>query len=407
MTCRNVWIINQYASTLENGIGGRSFYLAKVLSDSDYRVTLIHASNHHLYRRPLTRRSDYKYKFEKVKLFTFKYSSSKSLIRIINWFVFMIGLLLYSSIKFSARPQVIVYSSPSLIPFLSAWLISRIFGAKLILDVRDLWPASLVEVAGLHKCNPLVVVNRMVEKISYFCSDVLVSCLPGFTDFLPGDYKAKSFYIPTCYYSESNDSTISTKLSIFKEKGSFNIMYAGGMGPAHNIQDLLEAAKLLIHESDIKFTLIGNGANLTRYRKFVKHNGLVNVEFLGWVSRNELHAYYRNADILFMGWNNNKIYDYGIGPNKLAEYLYHYIPIINSYSGKYDPVSLYKCGWSVPVGNPEVLAKVVLHAKGMSKPEKSGVIKNIINLYIEQFSPESFCKNWIRAISHPNQSEGI
>ena len=47
---KTVWIINQYASTPEVGMGGRSYYLAKSLAKKGFKVFLVASSANHLLR---------------------------------------------------------------------------------------------------------------------------------------------------------------------------------------------------------------------------------------------------------------------------------------------------------------------------------------------------------------------
>ncbi|MDB9951860.1 hypothetical protein OAD57_00580 [Porticoccaceae bacterium] len=49
---KTYWLINQYASTPETGIGGRHYYLAKELANQGHTVYLIAAGYTHLLRTP-------------------------------------------------------------------------------------------------------------------------------------------------------------------------------------------------------------------------------------------------------------------------------------------------------------------------------------------------------------------
>ena len=58
MISKTFFIINQYASTPERGIGGRHYYLARELVNLGHKVYLIAASNTHLLRNPHNLRND-------------------------------------------------------------------------------------------------------------------------------------------------------------------------------------------------------------------------------------------------------------------------------------------------------------------------------------------------------------
>ena len=49
---KTIWLVNQYSSTLDSGIGGRHYYFAKELAKQGHNVYLISASYHHLLKKP-------------------------------------------------------------------------------------------------------------------------------------------------------------------------------------------------------------------------------------------------------------------------------------------------------------------------------------------------------------------
>src|SRR5437764_10825183 len=59
-----------------------------------------------------------------------------------------------SSVLLGARrtgqADVVVVSSPTFFSILSAWLLARVKGARLVVEVRDLWPAIFVELGVLR-----------------------------------------------------------------------------------------------------------------------------------------------------------------------------------------------------------------------------------------------------------------
>ena len=52
MSKKSIWIINQYASTPDTGMGGRHYYLAKELAKLGHDVHLIAGSYSHLLKSP-------------------------------------------------------------------------------------------------------------------------------------------------------------------------------------------------------------------------------------------------------------------------------------------------------------------------------------------------------------------
>ena len=52
MQGKTIWIINQYASTPETGMGGRHYHMARELVKQGHKVYLVAASYTHLLRKP-------------------------------------------------------------------------------------------------------------------------------------------------------------------------------------------------------------------------------------------------------------------------------------------------------------------------------------------------------------------
>jgi len=57
---KTFYLINQYASTPETGMGGRYYYLAKELAKRGHKIYLIGASYNHLLRIPPYLKDDYR-----------------------------------------------------------------------------------------------------------------------------------------------------------------------------------------------------------------------------------------------------------------------------------------------------------------------------------------------------------
>ncbi len=144
---KNILIINQYASNPNTGFGGRSYYIADALA-KDNKVTLVCGSFNHLLRSQMHQISytetNNGSSFEIKSLKLFKYSGSRSLLRIVNWFVFSLKLFFLSKKDIGFQPSVIVYSSPALPGYIGAYFLSKKFSCDLYLEVRDIWPLSVI-----------------------------------------------------------------------------------------------------------------------------------------------------------------------------------------------------------------------------------------------------------------------
>ncbi len=81
--------------------------------------------------------------------------------------------------------------------------------------------------------------------------------------------------------------------------GKLNILFVGRLEKRKGLDYLLKAYKQVKKEvSNSRLIIIGPGTRLgKRYKKWVKHNNLADVIFVGYVSSDELPRYYKTADI--------------------------------------------------------------------------------------------------------------
>ena len=86
------------------------------------------------------------------------------------------------------------------------------------------------------------------------------------------------------------DSFIQTPVD-YTNKGYF--LFSGRLSEEKGVRYLLEAAKKLPKE--IEFHIAGNGPKEEEFKKFVKDNGLDNVKFLGFMSRDKLLDEYKKC----------------------------------------------------------------------------------------------------------------
>ncbi len=380
---KTYWLINQYASTPETGMGGRHYYLAKELAKQGCNIYLIAASYTHLLYQPP--RLEGSFKIESVDGFQFiwikmpKYSDAHDKKRVLNWFIFSWKLLNLPKI-IQDKPDAILVSSPSLVSFLGAQRLAKKFKKKLVFEVRDIWPLSLINLGGYSPRHPLIKLMQWIEDKAYQDADVVLSNLPYAVDHMVmrGMDASKFNWIPNGF-----DRTEVSRLEPLPEtvlmripKNKFIIGYTGTLGVANAMDSLLDAAKLLKNQTDIVFIVVGNGKEKARLIK--KSSTLSNVIFIDSVKKTKIPALLAEMDVLYVGVKDAKLYQFGIASNKLFEYLYSAKPIVYAIdSGKYLPVSDAKAGICIPPENPVAIVNAILELKDLSaearrKMEESG-----------------------------------
>ena len=373
---KNIWIINQYCGSPYHGMNFRSYYLAREFVNRGNSVTVFSGSYSHLFVNPpvttglFTDENIDGVDFVWVK--TPRYSSSKSVGRIINMLVFMINLFFYNIFR-SPKPDTIIISSLSLFPVLNAYIWSRIFKVNFIFEVRDLWPLTLIESARVTKRNPFVMLLSWFERFGYNKARYVVSVLPHAHDYMvsKGMRPDKFKYIPNGISTEemAKQKDIDSYIIDAIPKNKFIVGYAGTLGIVNALEFLLKAAFKLRTDSDIHFVLVGNGGERDRLRAYCEKNYLENVSFLSAVPKVKVQSLLQYFDVCFIGGYNNRLYKYGISPNKLFDYMYAGKPILHSFSIENNIVSEVGCGISVEAEKPHAIADAILRFTRMDKRE--------------------------------------
>jgi len=81
------------------------------------------------------------------------------------------------------------------------------------------------------------------------------------------------------------------------EDGLFRIVYYGTFIPNHGVEYIVEAARLLADQEDIRFEMIGEGPDLPKAQAMAQRYGLKNIEFVPWLDQAALVERVACADI--------------------------------------------------------------------------------------------------------------
>lgn len=387
-----IWIINQYASTPTTGVGGRHYYLAQELAKQGYNVYVIASSaNHLLHQQP---HLDQNITFEPVAGFTFvwikmpQYTQAHSRQRVLNWFLFSWRLhKLEKSIP--DKPDSVLCSSPSPLTFLGAHRLAKRFSARLIFEVRDIWPLTLMEIGGYSANHPFIRLMQWVENRAYRDSYKVISNLKNAVEHMieHGLNKDKFTWVANGFSLDevNNNEPLSQIVSQQLPKNKFVIGYTGTLGVANSLDTLIDAAEILKGYEAISFVLVGRGREKARLKARVDKINLNNVIFIDAIPKVQIQAMLSTFDACFIGWLKDDLYRFGIAANKIPEYFYAGKPVIHSYGGACDPVSQFNAGLLAEPENPKALADAVLKLYQMPEHKRKILGENGHKASVEHY----------------------
>ncbi len=395
---KNIWIINQYCGSRIHGMNFRSWYFANELQKKGHHPIIITGSYSHLIHKPPLMESWFKnelvegvpYIWVKVR----KYVGSKSLGRLISMIDFMFKLIFLNKRKLK-RPDVILVSSLSPFPILSAFFWSIRYQSKLLFEIRDIWPLSLIELGGISRYNPLSLLFSFFERFGYIVSHKVISVLPCAKEHMmsKGMKENKFVYIPNGF--NPDDSKIAKPLpeGYFDEvpKGKFLIGYTGSIGLANAVEYLVEASNHLKDDPRFHFVIIGKGQHKEKLQSLAGNN----VSFLPLLDKAQVPSILKKFNVCFIGLKNQQLFRFGISPNKIFEYMYAAKPIIQSIKAGNNPVEEANAGFSVEPENAEEIKKAIFKAFQMPREDLESLGRNGYEYGLENHSFEKLTERLI------------
>lgn len=378
MESKTFWFINQYSSTPETAMGGRHYYLAQELVKKGHQVYLIAGRYSHLLRNPKKFEEQYLVE-EIIPNFSFvwvnlpEYQEAHSKQRVLNWFKFS-WLLRNMANVIPVKPDVILYSSPSLVGYLGAKYLANKFKALFVFEVRDIWPLTLMELGGHSPNHPFIKFMQWIEDRAYKKADYVFSNLYNAVEHMQsrGLDPNKFHWIPNgvSLQEVSQKQPLSSETVAQLPQNKFIVGYTGTIGVANAIDDLIEAARLLSNNSHLHFVLVGSGKEKESLMQRVQSLGLQNITFIDAIPKKQIQSMLEQFDICYIGWQKNSLYRFGIAPNKLPEYLYAGKPIIHAFSGKGDIVQQAQAGITIEAEDPEEIVGAVEQLYSLTEEQR-------------------------------------
>ena len=318
-----------------------------------------------------------------------------------NWFIFNFQLL-FINLVIKNKPNFIFASSPSPFVGIPLVILSKIYSAKSCFDIRDVWPATLGAIGNIKESSIALKVMAWAEYFSLKNAEIISSNLPNLPlriNEVLGK-KKKFIWVPNGYdeLEMADVKPLRIDFNNYIPKDRFIVGYAGSVGIANAMEYFVEAA-LKLKDSKVFFIIVGEGEKLNDLKTFTKNKDLHNILFLPKVPKNQIPGVLKMFDICYLGWQDSKLYDYGIAPNKIPEYFISGKPVLHSYSGPGDPVNLAGAGVTVPAEDPTAIADAIKLLEATSDKELANMGEKG-----RQFAINNYC---YKSITEPLAKEII
>ena len=294
----------------------------------------------------------------------------------------------FGSLKAAFMPKdfdlIYVYQLSPITMALPAIVIKRMANVPLIIHVLDQWPIS-VTTGPIKKTS---FIYKWLEKLSiwiYKEADWITISSKSFAKYFTNELKLAKKEYGFTYLPSYAESTYA-KLKNLKHK-TFNLVFAGNIGPAQSVETIVEAARILSEHKDIKFHIVGDGLSREACENLSLEYNLSNITFYGYFDVSVMPQFYSLADAFLITMVDNEVVNATL-PAKVQSYMLAGKPIVGAISGEVKAViDEAKCGLCVESLNYKGLAKMILKLK--NSPEKRIEMgKNGKNYYQEHFAKD-------------------
>ncbi len=401
---KNIWIVNEHLTSpdlSENG-HSRHFTLGLEFIKQGYDVSLITSSFSHNPKRKvrlfgLMRTIDGRIRTLVLK--GFKHEKSSSIIRILNWVLFVL-LFFFAPFTRLPKPDIIILSSTPMLPVYNVLFFKWIYPkCKFIFETRDLWPLTPKSIGNYTDDSIFIKVLAHLERKCYAKADYIVSVLKNADQHIkeilgkqPFKFKWISNGIDLNGFNEKQKQYDWEALSQLP-KDSIIVGYAGTIGNANAMEYIVQAFNENFKNSRYYLSILGEGAEKKSLQALA--NGNPNIIFFDAVQRDYLMSYYQICDVLYLSWRDVDLYKYGIAANKLFEYMFTKKPILMSCNIPENIVDESNCG---VISAPENSDDIALKIRSMSQLTKDELVqlgRNGYTYLIERLTYEKLAKDYM------------
>jgi glycosyltransferase involved in cell wall biosynthesis len=254
--------------------------------------------------------------------------------RTLNYVSFMISAVLAAPRL--PRPDIYISTSPQFFCGLAGLFAAKMFAKPWLLEVRDLWPESIVSVGAMQKGKAIKFLEWL-ERLAYRKADRIVCVTDSFRPHIAARCENPSKIDVVKNGVDLGLFKISAAGGDIKSRygleGRFVAAYVGTHGMAHGLDTVLDAAASLKNDSRIAFLLVGGGSEQARLAARAQSMGLDNVRIVGQLAKSEMPAVWAATDASLIVLKRSDTFE-KVLPSKMFEAMAMECPIILGVRGE-------------------------------------------------------------------------
>ena len=231
---------------------------------------------------------------------------------------------------FEPRPDVVVGCSPQFFAAVAAWGIAGVRRRPFVMEIADLWPASIRAVGAVTQ-NHILDVLEKVELFLYRRAAAVVALTASFKrDLVARGIDGGKVHVvingvdQALYQPRAKDEAL---LDEWHLRGKFVVGYLGTHGMAHALHNVIDTAELLKVREDVRFLMVGAGAMRAALEADAARRGLTNVIFVPRQPKDRMPAFWSLCDMALIHLKKNEVFG-GVIPSKIFEAMGMGLPLL-------------------------------------------------------------------------------
>ncbi|WP_292375935.1 glycosyltransferase family 4 protein [Methanosarcina sp. UBA411] len=260
--------------------------------------------------------------------------------------------------------DVIITSAPPIFTGFGGIPAKLLFKKKWVMDVRDLWINASISLGFLKKGSLFEKMSRAYEQICYSNADLICVTTEELGQDIMRTYKNIDGRIMRIT-PNGVDTDFFYPMNLPKKN---QIIYAGNIGHAQDLEDVILAMKKINEEFDLKLLIVGNGDIKGYLEKVTVENGLTDyVEFPGLLPREDIPKIISESLIGVAPLKKLKTLEYAV-PTKAYEYMACGIPFVGCGEGEIRKLAEVSGGGVIAENDPNAISDAILYL--LKNPEK-------------------------------------
>jgi glycosyltransferase involved in cell wall biosynthesis len=358
-----IWIISEYYYPVVTSTGYYITEIAEFLAKKNKNINVICTSSKYYDE------DDSKFVSEEflngVKIYRIKSSNlnkNNFLLRTIKLFSSSIFLFFKILHLVNKRDQVLIVTNPVFLILLMP-ILKLLKGFEYKILVHDIFPENLSAIGKLGANSFLYKILKFLFDFSYSSAELCIAIGRDMKEVLVkkiGD-SSKICIIPN--WSDIDDvkpfPKESTKIiNKFKLQDKFVFQFAGNLGFAQGLENIIEAIKL-VNNDNLHFLFIGSGALENQIEQYANQEYVTNVTKIGFQKRSDQIDFLNACDVAIVTLSDGM---YGLGvPSKSYNIMAADKPILiiaDPNSEISICVNEYNIGWVVKPNDPYDLSVI-------------------------------------------------